>query len=61
MGFAENEKLRDRLLKNHLISPDAKYYVTHFSHNSIPLRERIEAEASRRGFTAAYDGLEIEI
>ena len=61
MGFAENEKLRDRLLKNHLISPDAQYYVTHFSHNSIPLRERIEAEASRRGFTAAYDGLEIEI
>lgn len=59
MGFAENERLREKLIKNQIVSENAKYYVTHFSHNSAPLRDRIESEASRRGFTAAYDGMEI--
>ena len=61
MGFDGNEALRERLLKNRLISKNAKYYVTHFSHNSAPFRDRMDAEAARRGFLAAHDGLEIEI
>ena len=61
MGFVENEKLRDKLIENRLVSQNAKYYVTHFSHNSAPFRDRIESEARRRGFTAAYDGLELDL
>lgn len=61
MGFAENENLRKKLIKYRIISANAKYYVTHFSHNSAPFRERMDTEAQSRGFLAAYDGLEIEI
>ena len=61
MGFAENEKTREKLLDFGVVSPNAKYCVTHFSHNSAPFRSRMEAEARRRGFIAAHDGLEIEL
>ena len=61
MGFPENGKLRTKLLAYRLVCSDAKYYVTHFSHNSAPFRSRIAEEAERRGFIAAYDGLELEI
>ena len=61
MGFDDNEALREKLIKYRLISSNAKYYVTHFSHNSAPFRDRMEAEAERRGFHSAHDGLEIEI
>ena len=61
MGFVENELMREKLHQYHVVSEDAKYYVTHFSHNSAPFRARMEEEAARRGFIAAHDGLEIEI
>ena len=61
MGFIEDEILRDKLLQNRLVSQNAKYYVTHFSHNSSPFRDRISEAAESRGFVAAYDGLETEI
>ncbi len=57
MGFAENELVREKMARFRIIRQDAKYYVTHFSHNSAPLRDRIEREAERRGFIAAYDGM----
>lgn len=57
MGFAENDIVCEKLAIYGIISPDAKYYVTHFSHNSAPFRERIEKEAERRGYIAAYDGM----
>ena len=61
MGFAENEFVRKKLYEYRIIQSDAKYYVTHFSHNSAPLRERIAREAEKRGFIAAFDGLTITI
>ena len=61
MGFAENEAVREKLVKYGVVRADAKYYVTHFSHNCAPLRSRIAAEAAKRGFIAAYDGLTVEI
>lgn len=61
MGFRENELVREKLRKMRLVRDNAKYYVTHFSHNSAPFRERIEAEARLKGFIAAYDGLTVEI
>lgn len=61
MGFHENEIVREKLLKYSIASKDTKYYVTHFSHNSSPLRERIAEAAQKRGFIAAYDGLTVQI
>ena len=61
MGFAENEIVREKLVKYGVVKPYAKYYVTHFSHNSAPFRDRIGAAAAARGFIAAYDGLEVTV
>lgn len=61
MGFAENEIVREKMARFRIIRQDAKYYVTHFSHNSAPFRERIEKEAERRGYIAAYDGMTVLI
>lgn len=61
MGFDENERVREKLRKKRLVGNGAKYYVTHFSHNSAPYRDRMDYEANRRGFIAAYDGLQVEI
>lgn len=58
MGFAENEAVRDRLIRCGAAGAQTKYCVTHFSHNSRPFRDRIEQEAAKRGFLAAYDGAE---
>lgn len=61
MGFPENDKLRKKLIEYRIVHSDAKYYVTHFSHNSAPFRARMAEEAACRGFIAAYDGLEAEV
>lgn len=56
MGFAENETVRGRLADYGIVHGGTQYCVTHFSHNSAPFRKRIEEEAKKRGFLAAYDG-----
>ena len=61
MGFEQNEIVRQKLQQNHLVFEDTKYYVTHFSHNSAPFFDRIAAEAEKRGFFAAYDGLSADV
>ena len=61
MGFAENEIVREKLVKYGVVKADAKYDVTHLSHNSAPFRARIAAAAAARGFIAAYDGLTVEL
>ena len=60
MGFDENEIVRDKLIACGAAVEETKYCVTHFSHNSVPFRDRIEREAAKRGFLAAHDGAEFE-
>ncbi len=60
MGFEQNEIVRQKLQQYDLVCEDAKYYVTHFSHNSAPFLKRMETEALKRGFYAAHDGLTVE-
>lgn len=61
MGFAENDIVRNKLREYGIAAKNAKYYVTHFSHNSAPLRTRIEAAAHTYGYIAAFDGMQDEI
>lgn len=61
MGFRENELVREKMVKIGICGTNTKYYVTHFSHNNAPFRERAESEAAARGFIAAHDGLSFEI
>ncbi len=61
MGLEQNAALRDKLLEYGISDGKTKYYVTHFSHNSAPLRDRIDKLAAGYGFCAAYDGLTVEL
>lgn len=40
---------------------DTKFIITHFSHNSNPLRANLKELEMSYGVTAAYDGMEIEV
>lgn len=40
---------------------NTKFVITHFSHNSNPLRSRLAAVEVEYGVTAAYDGFTAEI
>ncbi len=61
MGFADNCKVRDKLISYGLVKADTKYCVTHFSHNSAPFRERMEQKAREYCFLSAHDGLIFDI
>lgn len=61
MNIYQNIEAREKMHKFCLVKPETKYYVTHFSHNAAPFRERMENVAGRYGFIAAHDGCEAEI
>jgi phosphoribosyl 1,2-cyclic phosphate phosphodiesterase len=61
MGFTENQKVIKRLLADGVADERTKFVITHFSHNSAPLSERIQPLAEAYGMIVAYDGMSIEI
>lgn len=61
MGVIDNEFVKRKLIEFDLVSPETKYVITHFSHNSKPFTERLDKIADEHGFISAYDGFEIEI
>ena len=56
MGFANIERVRNRLRDFGSIDDKTIEYVTHFSHNGNPIQERLEKIASPLGLGVAYDG-----
>ena len=61
MNLQDNVSVRQKLLEYGICGSYTKYYVTHFSHNSAPLRDRAERLAASYGFCAAHDGLTVEV
>ena len=61
MDFSDNVRLRETLFSYGIADKNTRFIVTHFTHNSVPFRDRIGAVAAGYSFLAAYDGLEIEI
>ena len=61
MSIFQNSAEREKMVRFGLVKANTKYYVTHFSHNSAPFRDRMDALAGRYGFFAAYDGCEVDI
>lgn len=51
----------DHLRKIRALSADAKVIINHFSHGGEATHRQLEAEASSRGWMAAWDGMEVEI
>lgn len=61
MTIGENAQLKKVLEKSGFFKPTAKWICTHFTHNSYHTYDECEAECTRLGMIAAYDGLTIEL
>lgn len=61
MCLEDNKNILNRLIKAGVADGRTKCVVTHFSHNSNPLRKNVERAAMEYGFIGAYDGLTLEI
>ena len=60
MAFSGVLELRDRLAKRGALAPEARWVITHFSHNVGLLHEELEAVAGPEGIEVAYDGMVLE-
>ena len=61
MSLAECTSMKERFLEAGICGSFTRFIVTHFSHNCRYTHAELEQAARKYGFTAAYDGLEIEI
>ena len=61
MNIFQNCGMREKMVKYRIVNANTKYYVTHFSHNGAPFRDRMEQMAQKYGFIAAHDGAEVEV
>lgn len=61
MGLKEAARTAERLRRAGVMDDGTKFVITHFSHNSRPSQEAVERAEREYGFTAAYDGMTLEI
>lgn len=61
MSIFDNMQMKAKLLSLGIIDESAKLIITHFSHNSNPLRSRLKELEEKFGVIAAYDGMKLEI
>ena len=61
MGLEDVVETRERLQKAGVIDDGTISVLTHFSHNGLWSCAKMEEEAAKRGFIAAYDGLVVEV
>lgn len=61
MGIEDNMLMKYKLSERRIIDAETRIIITHFSHNSNPLKERLSGLEKKYDVTAAYDGFEVEI
>lgn len=61
MGIEDNMAVKAEFEKYGVCDGNTKYYITHFSHNNMPLSETLTEIEQKYGVTALYDGMEIEV
>lgn len=59
MGFADNVRIKDRMIKEGLASNQTKFIATHFAHAFAPFHQRLTKLFKSDGIIPAYDGMEI--
>lgn len=59
MGFPENRRVQERMLREGIVSEQTRFVATHFFHRGNPVQEELEAAFAPYGFLAAYDGMEL--
>ena len=61
LSVEETIRVRDRLLEDGVLRPDAPFYLTHIAHTGLLSHEQMEKAVTSCGLKVAYDGLEIVI
>lgn len=61
MGIPKILEVKEKLCRAGIVGDESISVISHFSHNCNPTAERIEKVAAKYSFTAAYDGLTLEV
>ncbi len=61
MGLEDNRAMQTAFLQKAIANEDTRYAITHYSHNSAPLKENLQAAGRRYGYLPAFDGMTVEI
>ncbi len=61
MGLEDNRAMQEEFLRRGIVNEKTKYVITHYSHNSAPLKENLQAAEKKYGYISAYDGMRIDI
>lgn len=61
MGFEDNLKIKERMIREHIADIHTIFIATHFVHTFGPFQEELEKAFLPHGFIAAYDGMKINI
>ena len=61
MNFAENVKLKNKLVEVGAVQDNAKFVITHITHNYSGLHDEIEKYFAGSGIIVSYDGMTFEI
>jgi len=62
LTYSECVEYKDEFLKKGIANENTVFVINHFSHNGKNvIHEKLEELASKDGFLAAYDGMEVEI
>ncbi len=61
MGLEDNRLMQAELLKRKVVTENTRYAITHYSHNSAPLKENLLSAGEKYGYIPAFDGMTVEI
>jgi phosphoribosyl 1,2-cyclic phosphate phosphodiesterase len=61
MHIQDCEKVVSRFMASGALKNNAKVILSHFSHGGGATHADMEKEAGKRGWTAAYDGMTMEV
>ncbi len=61
MGLEDNRAMQEAFLRLGVANGGSRYAITHYSHNSAPLKENLQAAGEKYGYIPAHDGLIVEI
>ena len=61
MGLEDNKAMEIELFKRGVVNENTRYAITHYSHNGNPLSERLKEAEQKYGYTAAFDGMCLNI
>jgi hypothetical protein len=61
MGLPDDQAMKEEFIRRKIADGHTMYAITHYSHNSFPLKETLDRAQKEYGFIPAFDGMQLEI